>query len=199
MNERTMMMLREANSHEEELPLVPVSDVEAANSQGKSAGASWVARTGRPEFEVIGLQRFRGQWVQMRFRLDVDRDEWSWPRLSFDLGTSDFDACGIPFPRATPGSPDVELIFNVPADLALGAAASDRPSWQVRSGESHDQSDWQVTRRGSHAAHHRSCRRSRQSSLDVGKHRFPGQEDRNTLAGASSHRSALPGCAIGGR
>ena len=63
-----MMMLREANSHEEELPLLPVRDVEAANSQDKSAGASWVARTGRPEFEVIGLQRFSGQWVRMRLQ-----------------------------------------------------------------------------------------------------------------------------------
>ena len=112
-----MRMLLEANSHEEQLALVPVRDVEAAKSQDAPVGVGWIARTGRPEFKVVGLERFRGQWVRLRLRLQVDHDEWSWPRLSFDLGTSDFDACGIPFPRATPASPDIELIFNVPADL----------------------------------------------------------------------------------
>ena len=97
-------------------------------SQDGSAGAGWIARTGHPEFEVVGLERFRGRWVRVRLRLQVDRDEWSWPRLSFDLGTSDFDACGIPFPRATKESPDVELVFNVPADLRAGSPAPDRSS-----------------------------------------------------------------------
>ncbi len=112
-----MKMLLDANSLEEALPLIPVRDVEAAELQSNSAGVTWIARTSRPEFDVVGLERFSGRWVRLRLRLQVDRDEWSWPRLSFDLGTSDFDACGIPFPRATPAAPDIELIFNVPANL----------------------------------------------------------------------------------
>ena len=112
-----MMMLRDANSHQVELPLVPVQDVEAAYPQRKMEGAAWIARTGHPEFEVLGLERFRGAWIRMRFQLQVDRDEWSWPRLSFDLGTGDFDAFAIAFPRATAASPEVELVFNVPFSL----------------------------------------------------------------------------------
>ncbi len=110
-------MSSSANSHGVELPLVPVQDVEAADPQSKPDGAVWIARTGHPEFEVVGLERFRGRWVRMRFRLQVDHDEWSWPRLSFDVGTSDFSALGIPFPRSTAQSPDVELVFLVPVNL----------------------------------------------------------------------------------
>ena len=114
-----MMVFRDFNSPGLELPLVPVQDVTAADPQQKTDGATWIALTGHPEFEVLGLERFRGQWVRMRFRLRVDCDEWSWPRLSFDLGTSDFDACAIPLPHATPASPDIEFIFNVPDNLRL--------------------------------------------------------------------------------
>ncbi len=112
-----MMMLRDASWHEEELRLVPLSGVERAPSRHGSPGTGWIAHTGRAEFEVLGLERFKGQWVRVRLRLQADRDEWSWPRLSFDLGTSDFDACGVPFPPATEDAPDIELVFYVPTDL----------------------------------------------------------------------------------
>lgn len=111
------MMSWSANSLGVELPLVPVQDVEAADPQQKTEGAAWIARTGHPEFEVVGLERFGGRWVRMRFRLQVEHDEWSWPRLSFDVGTSDFSALGIPFPRATAAAPEVELVFYVPLSL----------------------------------------------------------------------------------
>ena len=111
------MMWRDASWHEEALRLVPLSGVERAPSRRGSPGAVWIAHTGRAEFEVLGLERFKGQWVRVRFRLQVDRDEWSWPRLSFDLGTSDFDACGVPFPPATEDAPDIELVFYVPTEL----------------------------------------------------------------------------------
>ena len=111
------MMLRDASSHKEALRLMPLSGVERAPSRHGSPGTGWIAHTGRAEFEVVGLERFRGQWVRVRLRLQVDRDEWSWPRLSFDLGTSDFDACGVPFPPATEDAPDIELVFYVPTDL----------------------------------------------------------------------------------
>ena len=91
-------MFLDTSSREQELHLVPLSGMELAKPQRESIDATWVARTGRPEFEVVGLEPFRGQWVRLRFRLQVDQDEWSWPRLSFDLGTGDFDACGIPLP-----------------------------------------------------------------------------------------------------
>ena len=108
-------MSRDASSREE-LCLVPLSGVEPAGPQQESTGA-WIARTGRAEFEVRGLEQFKGQWVRLRFHLQVEPDEWSWPRLSFDLGTSDFDASGIPFPRATDAGPEIELLFNVPINL----------------------------------------------------------------------------------
>lgn len=110
------MMFRPTNSRASELLLVPVRDVEAAYPQRKT-GAAWVARSGHPEFEVVGLERFRGCWVRLRLRLQVDSDEWSWPRLSFDLGTGDFSALGLSLPRATTASPVIELVFNVPRSL----------------------------------------------------------------------------------
>lgn len=109
-----MMTLRNASSHRAELRLAPVRDVDAASQQSKPTATAWIARTSHPEFEVLGLERFRGAWIRMRFRLEVDGDEWSWPRLSFDLGTTDFDAYTIAFPRPTAASPEVELVFNVP-------------------------------------------------------------------------------------
>ena len=112
-----MMMLRDASSHKEALRLMPLSGVERAPSRHGSPGTGWIAHTGRAEFEVVGLERFRGQWIRMRFRLQVDRDEWSWPRLSFDLGTSDFDACAIPFPRATQDRRISSLSSMFPANL----------------------------------------------------------------------------------
>ncbi len=110
-------MIRRAKMHGCELLLVPVQDIQPANQQGEPACRAWIASTSDPEFEVIGLEEFRGQWVRMQFRLEVDRDEWSWPRLSFDLGTGDFNGLGVPFPRATALAPDVELVFNVPTNL----------------------------------------------------------------------------------
>ena len=65
------MMAGDASSHEEELCLVPLSGVEPAGPPQESTGA-WVARTGRAEFEVLGLERFKGQWVRMRFHLQVE-------------------------------------------------------------------------------------------------------------------------------
>ena len=107
-----------------------MQDVVAVDQQQETvrrrAGAGSLHRS---SIKGVGLERFRGQWIRMRFRLQVDRDEWSWPRLSFDLGTGDFDACTIPLPRATHGSPDISPIFlNVPPDCSLRAAASDRSS-----------------------------------------------------------------------
>ncbi len=110
------MTFQGGNSRGLELPLVPVQDVEAADREQKTVGV-WIARSGRPEFEVVGLERFRGRWISMRFRLRVPRDEWSSPRLSFDLGTGDFTAFEIPLPRATAASPEVELLFNVPDEI----------------------------------------------------------------------------------
>ncbi|HVE89255.1 MAG TPA: glycosyltransferase family 2 protein [Burkholderiaceae bacterium] len=112
-NEVLRMMFRGGNSRGFELPLVPVQDVEAADLQPNTTGI-WIARSGRPEFEVVGLERFRGRWISMRFRLRVARDEWSAPRLSFNFGTGDFTEFEIPFPRATAASQEVELLFNVP-------------------------------------------------------------------------------------
>ena len=112
-----MMFGNETSHAEAELRLIPLSGVEPVKSQQESAGAAWVAHTGRAEFEVIGLEPFRGHWVRARFCLQVEGDEWSWPRLSFDLGTSDFDACGIPLPQAKNSTPTIDFVFNVPADL----------------------------------------------------------------------------------
>lgn len=106
------MMFDNASARETELQLSPLSGIEPQQTSGE-----WIARTGRAEFEVHGLDRFKGQWVRLRFRLIADRDEWSWPRLSFDLGTGDFDACGIPLPGPTPSKPEVEVVFNVPSNL----------------------------------------------------------------------------------
>ncbi len=99
-----------------ELPLVPVRDVEAAAPQQKTTGG-WIARSGRPEFEVVGLERFRGRWISMQFHLRVARDEWSWPRLSFDFGSGDFSALEIALPRPSAASSEVELLFHVPDEL----------------------------------------------------------------------------------
>ncbi len=66
-------MLRDTSSREQELHLVPLSGMELAKPQRESIDATWVARTGRAEFEVLGLERFKGQWVRMRFRLQVDQ------------------------------------------------------------------------------------------------------------------------------
>jgi glycosyltransferase involved in cell wall biosynthesis len=115
-NEVLRMMFRGKNSSGCELSLVPVRDQEAGDLQQESPGV-WIARCGRPEFEVIGLERFRGRWITMRFRLRVARDEWSAPRLSFDLGTGDFSAFEIMFPRATVAQPEIELLFNVPNEM----------------------------------------------------------------------------------
>lgn len=112
-----MMLLRDSSSREMELPLVPYRNVEAAYPQRKMAGAAWIARGNHPEFEVVGLERFRGCWVSLRLRLHVEGEEWSWPNLSFDLGTDDSDAFVIHFPRATKSVPEVELVFNVPITL----------------------------------------------------------------------------------
>ena len=114
-NEVLRMTFRGKNSRGLELRLVPVQDVEAADPQRTTTGV-WVARSGRPEFEVAGLEQFRGRWISMRFRLRGARDEWSSPRLSFDLGTGDFTAFEIPFPRSTPAQPEIELLFNVPRE-----------------------------------------------------------------------------------
>ena len=113
-NEVLRMTFRGENSRGLELPLVPLQDVEA-DLQQKTAGV-WIARSGRPEFEVAGFEQFRGRWISMRFRLRVARDEWSSPRLSFDLGTGDFAAFEIPFPRSTAAHPEIELLFNVPSE-----------------------------------------------------------------------------------
>ena len=110
------MTFQGENSRGLQLPLVPVQDVEAADPQLKTTGV-WIARSGRPEFDVVDLERFRGRWISMRFRLRVARDEWSSPRLSFDFGTGDFTAFEIPCPRATAASPEVELLFNVPDEI----------------------------------------------------------------------------------
>ncbi len=114
-NEVLRMTFRGKNSRGLELRLVPVQDVEAADPQRMTTGV-WVARSGRPEFEVAGLEQFRGRWISMRFRLRVARDEWSSPRLSFDLGTGDFAAFEIPFPRSTAARPEIELLFHVPGE-----------------------------------------------------------------------------------
>ncbi len=110
------MTFRGKNLRGLELRLVPVKDVEAADLQQTTTGV-WIARSGRPEFEVAGLEQFRGRWISMRLRLRVARDEWSSPRLSFDLGTGDFSAFEIPLPRSTAAQPEIELLFNVPSEI----------------------------------------------------------------------------------
>jgi O-antigen biosynthesis protein len=117
MSARTMTLLRNSNSHEMELPLIPARNVEAAYPQRKMASAAWIARTNHPEFEVVGLERFRGRWVSLSLRLQGDGDEWSWPNLLLDLGADESDALVIHFPRATKSLPEVELVFNVPISL----------------------------------------------------------------------------------
>ena len=115
-SELLRMTFPDKNSRGSELRLVPVQDVEAADRQRTTTGV-WLARSGRPEFEVAGLEQFRGRWISMRFRLRVARDEWSSPRLSFDLGTGDFAAFEIQFPRSTAAQPEIELLFNVPSEI----------------------------------------------------------------------------------
>lgn len=111
----TMMAFRNTRSRGSKLSLVPVRDVEAADRQGEPTGKAWIARTGHPEFEMVGLERFRGRWVRLRFRLQVDDDDWSWPRLSLDLG--DFNVLTIALPPAAAVSPVVEFVLNIPSDL----------------------------------------------------------------------------------
>ena len=114
-NETQMLRLGGAGSPDYQLDFVPVRDVVAADA-GLNGGKGWIALSDHPEFAIVGLERFQGRWVKLQFNLRVDHDEWSWASLAFDLGAGE-SSYAIPFPCPTAISPDVELVFNVPADL----------------------------------------------------------------------------------
>ena len=103
-------MMLSTRSNGIELSLIPVGGPHL-DARTQTAGS------GDSEFDVNGLELVRGQWVNLRIRMEVGRGEWSAPSLHFELNADKPEVHIVGLPSPTPDQPDIELIVNVPPNF----------------------------------------------------------------------------------
>ena len=108
------MKYSSASSGRMQLQLAPVT---AARAKTPANSALLSGRGASSEFDVTGFEHLRGQWVWLTLLLELASDEWSAPALYFELDAQEPELHTIGLPCPTKDAPEIELIFNVPANF----------------------------------------------------------------------------------